>query len=51
MKPGYWLWPLPPPGPLRISCEWPLVDIAMTTVEIDANNLLGAASRARSLWP
>ena len=51
MKPGYWLWPLPPPGPLRISCEWPLVDIAMTTVEIDANNLLEAASRARSLWP
>src|SRR6188472_2365872 len=51
MKPGYWLWPLPPPGPLQVSCEWPLVDIAMTTVEIDADALLDAASRARSLWP
>jgi len=51
MKPGYWLWPLPPPGQLRISCEWPLVDIAMTTVEIDADVLLDAASCARSLWP
>ena len=50
MKPGFWLWPLPPPGSLRISCEWPLVDIAMTTVEIDAGELLDAASRARSLW-
>jgi len=50
MKPGLWLWPLPPTGPLRISCEWPIVDIAMTTVEIDASTLLEAASRARSLW-
>jgi len=51
MKPGYWLWPLPPGGPLRISCEWPLVDIGMTTVEIDGDALVGAASRARTLWP
>lgn len=28
-KPGFWLWPLPPQGPLRISCEWPLVGIAI----------------------
>jgi hypothetical protein len=50
MNPGYWLWPLPPPGPLRISCEWPFVDIALTTVEIDGDALLDAASRARHLW-
>lgn len=49
MKPDFWLWPLPP-GPLRISCEWPLVDIGMTTVEIDGNTLLDAASDARNLW-
>ena len=51
MKPGYWLWPLPPDGPLQISCEWPFVDIGMTTVEIDGGALLDAASRARTLWP
>jgi hypothetical protein len=51
MRPGYWLCPLPPPGQLRISCEWPLVDIAMTTAEIGADTLLDAASRVRSLWP
>ena len=51
MKPGYWLWPLPPSGPLRISCEWPLVEIALATVEVDGTTLLDAASRARRLWP
>ena len=19
----YWVWPLPPPGPLTLACEWP----------------------------
>jgi hypothetical protein len=51
MKPGYWLWPLPPSGPLRISCEWPFVDIALTTVEIDGVMLLDAAAHVRSVWP
>jgi hypothetical protein len=51
MKPGYWLWPLPPSGPLRISCEWPFVDIELATVEIDGSTLLNAATQARSLWP
>jgi hypothetical protein len=51
MNPGYWLWPLPPTGPLRVSCEWPFVDIALTTVEIDGDALLDAASHARNLWP
>ena len=50
MNPGYWLWPLPRTGPLRISCEWPFVDIALTTVEIDGDALLDAASHARHLW-
>ena len=51
MKPGYWLWPLPPSGPLRISCEWPLVDIALTTVEIDGTALVNSAEQARRLLP
>ena len=51
MRPGYWLWPLPPPGRLLISCEWPLVEIALTTVEIDGTAFVGAAEQARDLWP
>jgi hypothetical protein len=51
MKRGYWLWPLPPSGALRISCEWPLVDISLTTVEIDGTALVNSADQARPLLP
>ena len=49
MRPGYWLWPLPPTGPLKISCEWPIVDIPLTTVEIDAQKIVNAAAQASPL--
>jgi hypothetical protein len=51
MHPVYWLWPLPEPGPLRISCEWPVVDVPLTTVEIDAAALVAAAANSTKLWP
>jgi hypothetical protein len=50
MHPGYWLWPLPESGPLRISCEWPVVDIPLTTVEIDAAVFRAAAANVTKLW-
>jgi hypothetical protein len=46
----YWLWPLPPPGTLGVFVEWPALDIALSTVELDAGLLLEAAGRSRSLW-
>lgn len=49
--PSYWLWPLPEPGPLRVSCEWPVVSIPLSTVEIDGAPLVAAAERVVSLWP
>jgi len=45
-----WLWPLPPPGRLRVVCEWPAYDIAETSVELDATELVDAAARARPVW-
>lgn len=51
IPPGYWLWPLPPSGPVRISCEWPFVEVALATVEIDGAALVDAATQARRLWP
>jgi hypothetical protein len=51
LRPGYWLWPLPPAGPLRISCEWPIVDIPLTTTEIDGGALVEAARRRIDLFP
>lgn len=50
LQPGYWLWPLPPSGPLRISCEWPVVQIELTTIEIDGAALVEAASQSIDLW-
>jgi hypothetical protein len=51
MRPVYWLWPLPEPGPLRISCEWPIVEIRLATVEIDAGTLVAAAANSTKLSP
>ena len=43
----YWLWPLPPPGPLTITCRWPEQRIDTTTAQLQARYLLDAAARAR----
>jgi hypothetical protein len=51
MHPAYWLWPLPEPGPVRISCEWPIVEIPLSTIEIDAGAIVAAASKSSKLWP
>ena len=50
LNPGYWLWPLPEPGAIRVSCEWPVVEIPLSTVEIDGKMLSAAAERVRPLW-
>jgi hypothetical protein len=47
----YWLWPLPPPGPLTFVCEWPGEGIELTRAEVDASAAIEAASRAEELWP
>ncbi len=50
MHPSYWLWPLPERGKLRITCEWPIVEIPLTTTEIDASRLVDAAAKSVDLW-
>jgi hypothetical protein len=47
----YWVWPLPPPGPLTFVCQWPAYGIAESRVDIDAQLILDAAARAVQLWP
>jgi hypothetical protein len=46
----YWLWPLPPPGPLIVGCRWPDRGIPETLVQIDPEPLLSAAAQSRSVW-
>jgi hypothetical protein len=50
MRPGFWLWPVPAPGTIRLSCEWPLVDIPLSGVDLDAELLREACGRATKLW-
>lgn len=47
---GFWLWPLPPPGPLTWVASWEERGIAETSVVVDASVLLEAAAEAEKLW-
>ena len=44
---GFWVWPLPPEGPLAFVCEWPVAGIPETRTEIDSALVRDAASRSR----
>jgi len=46
----YWIWPLPPEGPLAFVCEWPIADIPETRTEIDSALLREAAAEAVIVW-
>jgi hypothetical protein len=48
---GFWVWPLPPDGPLAFVVEWPSEGIELTRAEIDASVVRAAAERAETLWP
>jgi hypothetical protein len=47
---GYWVWPLPPAGPLAFVCEWSAASIPLTRHEIDAQIVLDAAARAQEIF-
>jgi hypothetical protein len=45
-----WLWPLPPPGPLVVSCRWPAVGLESAQLDLDGTVIAAAAARAERLW-
>ena len=47
----YWIWPLPPPGPVTFACEWPKLEIPETQVAIEGEVIREAAGRAERVWP
>lgn len=47
---GYWVWPLPPMGPLAFVCEWPAASIPLTRQEIDAQLVLDASARTQEIF-
>ena len=44
------LWPLPPPGRLRLVFQWPQQGIEQVVHDLDAQPFLDAAARARPVW-
>jgi hypothetical protein len=47
---SYWVWPLPPPGPLTFAFEWAAFDIGEGRVEVDAQLIIDAATRSVPIW-
>jgi hypothetical protein len=47
---SFWLWPLPPEGPLSFVCEWPALDIPLSRSAIETTAIRAAAERSRPLW-
>ena len=48
---AYWVWPLPPPGPLKFVCAWPAFGIPESAASVDAAVVIDAANRATVVWP
>jgi hypothetical protein len=47
----WWVWPLPPSGPLKFICEWPSLLTGETSATIDARLILDAARHSVRPWP
>jgi hypothetical protein len=48
---SYWVWPLPPDGPLAFVVEWPALDVPLTQARVDAALIRQAAAQDEGLWP
>ena len=46
----YWVWPMPPPGPVTFISEWPAEEIPATETSIEGGSLIAAARAAQVLW-
>jgi hypothetical protein len=47
----FWLWPVPPPGPLTFAIEWPSEKIELTRREVDAALFIETSRSSEELWP
>jgi len=46
----YWIWPLPPHGPLVIESAWPAASLGPSRIELDAAPIIDAAAHARVIF-
>jgi hypothetical protein len=47
----FWVYPLPPAGPVTFVASWPKHGVAETRVELDGAAIREGAKRAVTLWP
>jgi len=47
---GYWVYPLPPPGPVTVAFVWPRGQLAEQSREFDATPIIEAAAASDQLW-
>ena len=46
-----WIWPLPPPGPVTVTCSWPSRGLHDARLVLDGDAIQAAARRAQPFWP
>jgi hypothetical protein len=46
-----WIWPLPPPGPVTVTCSWPGRGLHNARLVLDGDAIRAAASQAQPFWP
>lgn len=47
---SYWLWPLPPDGPLTFVAAWPALEIEESAATVDGGAIRRAATEAEVVW-
>lgn len=47
----FWLWPVPPPGPVTFAVEWPAREIELSKQQVDARAFIEASELSEALWP
>jgi hypothetical protein len=52
LRPSFWLWPLPESGTtIQVFCEWPVVELPLSSVELELGPLVEAKKQIVPLWP
>jgi hypothetical protein len=47
---SYWIWPLPPDGPVTVTCHWPEGGVPDGQAELDGSAIRRAGESSRKLW-
>jgi hypothetical protein len=45
-----WIWPLPPPGPVTVTCSWPSRGLHDARLVMDGDAIQAAARLAQPFW-